>query len=200
MYEVHPILLRGPWTQGYALDRQVLRSIYTGDNEFGHPTFDTTRTEIGEAMYQLKYRSNRDILPEIVETASAFVRSYYTNDVTIDDIVSVLPSDESRSSQPVYCICEGMAESLGLIYSYEYVVKVTQTPQMKNTPIEEREQILSDAFEVRNEAHIQSLNSVLLVDDLFQTGTTAKYITNVLKSVNSKLSVMLLTMTKTKDV
>ena len=34
------IRVKGPWKKGYAFDIHTIESIYTGDNEFGHPTFD----------------------------------------------------------------------------------------------------------------------------------------------------------------
>jgi len=45
--------LDGSWDLGYALHKHTLSSIYLGDNEYGHPQFDTTRSEPGEALYQL---------------------------------------------------------------------------------------------------------------------------------------------------
>ena len=32
--------------------------VYLGDDEYGHPRFNTTRSEPGEALYQLKYRAD----------------------------------------------------------------------------------------------------------------------------------------------
>ncbi|WP_454743956.1 hypothetical protein [Cupriavidus necator] len=44
----------GNWDLGYALDKHTLRSTYIGDNEYGHPQFNTERSEPGEALFQLK--------------------------------------------------------------------------------------------------------------------------------------------------
>ncbi|MGL6541902.1 hypothetical protein ACSZNU_14415 [Aeromonas hydrophila] len=50
--------ISGVWDKGFSLDKHKIRSIYTGDNEHGYATFDTLRTDIGEALYQLKYQSD----------------------------------------------------------------------------------------------------------------------------------------------
>jgi hypothetical protein len=50
--------LEGSWDAGYALNKHTLSSDFIGYNEFGHPMFDTKRSEPGEALYQLKYRSD----------------------------------------------------------------------------------------------------------------------------------------------
>jgi len=48
MAEIHPKRIRGNWKEGFALDFHTLRSEYIGDDEYGHPQFETTRSEIGE--------------------------------------------------------------------------------------------------------------------------------------------------------
>jgi hypothetical protein len=50
--------IEGDWDDGYALAKHSLSSVYRGENEFGHPQYDTTRSEPGEALYQLKFRSD----------------------------------------------------------------------------------------------------------------------------------------------
>jgi len=35
------IKIEGSWEKGYAFDIHTISSVFTGDNEFGHPTFDT---------------------------------------------------------------------------------------------------------------------------------------------------------------
>ena len=84
-----PIILQGPWERGYSLDKQVLHSEFIGNNQYGHPMFDTTRTEIGEAMYQLKYQGNCEVLPNIIETASDFLLKAYLIDTKFYDNTAV---------------------------------------------------------------------------------------------------------------
>lgn len=50
--------LQGPWNAGWALNKHMLRSIYLGDDEYGHARFESVRTDVGEATYQLKYRQD----------------------------------------------------------------------------------------------------------------------------------------------
>ena len=44
----------GKWKEGFSLDLHTLSSVFIGDDEFGHPRFDTRRSEIGELLYKLK--------------------------------------------------------------------------------------------------------------------------------------------------
>ena len=63
--EVHPVPIDGPWIEGFVLDRHVISSVpigYLGE----HTQFDTTRSALGELVYQLKYRNGP--LNDIVDT------------------------------------------------------------------------------------------------------------------------------------
>ena len=50
--------ISGNWDAGYVLDKHTRSSTFLGYDEHGHPQFDTKRSEVGEALYQLKYRSD----------------------------------------------------------------------------------------------------------------------------------------------
>lgn len=51
--------LKGNWTKGLAFDLHTVASVYLGPDEFGHDRFDNTRSEIGELVYQLKYKHDQ---------------------------------------------------------------------------------------------------------------------------------------------
>lgn len=52
---IKPIVIKGPWNSGWALDLHTLSSAFVGDDAFGHPQFENKRSEIGELLYQFKY-------------------------------------------------------------------------------------------------------------------------------------------------
>lgn len=52
--------ITGNWDLGYAMDKHLIKSTYLGDNEYGKPMFQNDRTEVGEAVYQLKYQNDMD--------------------------------------------------------------------------------------------------------------------------------------------
>jgi competence protein ComFC len=61
MANFQPRQLFGKWKAGYALDVHTLSSVPIGSDEFGHMQFETTRSEIGELLYRLKYRSDQEL-------------------------------------------------------------------------------------------------------------------------------------------
>ena len=56
MANVRPMRIPGRWREGYVLDYHTLGSTYLGDDEYGHPTFDTKRSDVGELLYRLNER------------------------------------------------------------------------------------------------------------------------------------------------
>lgn len=72
---IHPISLRGNWNNGWALDIHTISSAYLGEDPFGYHRYNTTRSDIGELMYQLKYQLNTDVLPTIVSEVTRFLQS-----------------------------------------------------------------------------------------------------------------------------
>ena len=67
-----PIL--GNWAHGWALAQHTVRSTADGPNSNTHPEFDTERTELGEALYKLKYRADHTQLEPLARTIADFIR------------------------------------------------------------------------------------------------------------------------------
>jgi hypothetical protein len=62
----------GPWDAGYALHIHTLSSVFLGYNEYGQPSFDTTRSPIGELLYQLKYRNDQSAIEQLAVAVEDF--------------------------------------------------------------------------------------------------------------------------------
>ena len=89
--------IEGNWDAGYALDKHIVSSVYTGDNEAGYPTFDTTRTAIGEAVFQLKYRQDWSKAGGLASAVAKSVVPLLGNIV----LIVPMPASTPRSRQPV---------------------------------------------------------------------------------------------------
>src|SRR5262245_20914739 len=98
--DTNPTRIDGPWVEGFVLDRHVISSYpigYIGD----HMQFDTTRSALGELIYQLKYRNGS--VDDIVDTAEAFVTERWPG--AVDGIVLPPPSLH-RARQPMRTIAD----------------------------------------------------------------------------------------------
>jgi predicted amidophosphoribosyltransferase len=187
--EIHPEHIDGPWVDGFVLDRHVISSRpigYVGE----HMQFETTRSPLGELVYQLKYRNGQP--DDIIETAVAFATDRWGG--RIDGVVLPPPSLH-RTKQPVALIAEGIAKSLGVPALVNAAVKVTATQQMKNVPLHERAPLLSAAIQPGTDT-VRG-RRVLLIDDLWETGTTLRRVADVLGKMGAS-EVRALVMTRTK--
>lgn len=187
--EIHPERQDGPWIEGFVLDRHVIASRpigYLGE----HMQFETTRSPLGELVYQLKYRNGKP--DDIVETAVAFVRERWND--AIDCVVSPPPSLH-RTKQPAVVIADGIAKNLGVPALTSAAIKATATQQMKNVPLAERAPLLSAAIQVGPDL-VQG-SRVLLVDDLWETGSTLRRVAEVLEQKGAS-EIRALAMTRTK--
>ena len=72
---IHPMLIPGSWKEGYVLDYHTKSSDFVGYDQYGHPRFDTVRTEVGELLYRLKYRGREDALASLVTASADFIPS-----------------------------------------------------------------------------------------------------------------------------
>jgi len=184
----------GRWREGYALDYQTLSSTYIGDNEYGHPEFDTKRSEIGELLYRLKYRSEGTVVPEIVEAAANFLTTWNPG----VDVVVPAPASRTRAVQPVIVLSESLAKRMGIAFSPDWVRKTREIPELKNVyDYHERIRLLAGAYNVdkaRAEGH-----RVLLFDDLYRSGATLNAITESLYDQGVVSEVFTLTITRTRS-
>jgi competence protein ComFC len=194
--KINPHKLRGPWSDGYALDVHTTSSTMIGHNAFGHPVFDTTRSALGELLYKLKNRGDEAVVPEIVDTAATFVKGWGWR---IDAIVPVPPSNTVRKRQPVIAIANALSEMLGLPVCEGCVTKVKSTAQLKDVfDFAKRTEILSGAFTV-DVAKTQG-KRLLLIDDLYRSGATVSAIAQLLMTTGAASAVYLLTLTQTRKL
>lgn len=170
--------LSGIWDLGYSLDKHMLSSVYTGDNQWGHPTFDNTRTDIGEALYQLKYCSDFNQVSVISSQLYESLSGYFSTAC----LIIPMPPSKTRSKQPVIEIARQLSIQMGIPCYENLLVKTTDTPQMKDIASrKEKVDALINAFSV-NDLLGEGLYDVLIVDDLFDTGSSLEAATTVLRN------------------
>ena len=162
--------LNGIWSVGFAFDLHTLSSDYIGDHQFGHPMFDTTYSVMGALVKRLKFRNDKSAAAEIVEKIGApeFVK-------TCDIIIPIPSSNKNRVYQPV----EEIAKEMG-----------NQLQEGRNAELE-------NSISITNNDKIKG-KKVLLVDDLFRSGSTLSVSTKILSEQGEADTVSVLTMTKTR--
>ncbi len=187
----------GPWKDGYLLDRHIVHSEYLGEDEDGEPQFDNTRSEAGEALFQLKYRSDWSQV-EII--AQALFDDIIPNLPKIDLIVPV-PASTARARQPVDEIAEALGQLAGVPVSTTLVQ--AKPPSADAKPLknlvtkEEKDAALQGRFSIDVSVPVPKDATVLVVDDLFATGASMGAIYTLLQTHPKVASVYAVAVTKT---
>ena len=190
---LHPQGVKGPWKAGIILDWHTVASQVVGQNEFGHPIFDNTRSEIGELLYQFKYRGDKSALKKILSATVEYLRERAKG--RFDLIVPVPPSNSTRTVTNQ--LAKGLAIGLGTGFSATALVKTKNTSELKSVSDPEvRKRILEDAFRADNQQVVSK--TVLLVDDLYRSGATLEAATAALTTQGGAKSVYVLAVTRTR--
>jgi competence protein ComFC len=195
MVNINPIKIKGNWDDGYALDLHTLSSDFVGYDEYDHPQFDTKYSPLGNLIHQLKYGNNLSVLSDIVDTLVSFIRDKWK--IRIDLILPIPPSKTDRTIQPVEVIADGIGNKLVINVVRNSLVKTKDTGQLKNIDIpQERAKILENAFQIVD--RVFEKKNVLLIDDLYRSGSTLNAITGVLQKYGKTNRVYVLTPTRTR--
>lgn len=176
--------LEGSWDAGYALNKHTLSSEFIGYNEFGHAMFNTTRSEPGEALFQLKYRNDwSQVEPLAAEIKASLLPNF--GDI---GLIVPMPASTARARQPV----DELAKELGKITNtpvFDNIIVKTPapqgSPQLKNLSTrEEKDEALNGRFSINPAITNEGCWNALLLDDLFDTGATMDAVAKTLKTYN----------------
>ena len=123
---INPQEIHGNWRAGWALDVHTLSSRPLPDSGY-----DTERTELGELVFQLKYRHNRSKIQQIAEVAAKFVKEEFAVDrypilPYLKAVLPIPPSDKNRDFQPVTEVAQEIGRLLSVPVRTDYLTKVNR--------------------------------------------------------------------------
>ncbi|EPS2622073.1 ComF family protein [Escherichia coli] len=176
--------LEGSWDLGYALHKHTLSSVYLGDDEHGHPRFDNTRSEPGEALYQLKYRGDWNQIAPLAAQIQATLLPLFGK----IGLIIPMPASTTRARQPVDELAAELGRITGIPVFNNVVVKAPApqgAPQLKNLHNrEEKDAALQGRFSINPCITNDGRWDALLLDDLFDTGATMDAVCKALRTYN----------------
>lgn len=187
----NPMAIQGNWKAGWALDVHTIKSIPLGNGKF-----DTTYTETGKALNELKYHQNYSQIERLANEVIVFLRTRLVTPYI--DVIIPTPASKNRDLQPVEEIAKLVSKGLNIPIDTNYILKIKNTSELKSidSPLE-REKLLLDAFSLQDLRYQNK--KILLFDDLFRSGSTLKEITKTLHYNGHVNNVYIVTLTKTRS-
>lgn len=188
------IELKGNWKKGFAFDVHTLDSVYLGVDEYGHGRWENIRTEMGQLLYELKYRHDKSKIGKIVDLLSKCEGME-----TMDVLVPIPATNQFRRIQPVIEIAKELGRRIDVPVFDNLLEKSVVGPELKNVENpEERKRLLKDNMRLGDKYDVSGMN-VLLLDDLYRSGVTLSVATELLYEQGHVKDVFILTMTKTRS-
>ncbi len=186
----NPITINGNWKAGWTLDIHTLKSIPLDDGKF-----DTTYTETGKALNELKYHQNYTQIEILANEVIEFLKTRMVTPYL--DVIIPAPPSKDREIQPVIAIAEKVSKALNIPIDINYILKNKNTGELKtiDDPLE-REKILHNAFNLQDLRYQNK--KILLFDDLYRSGSTLKELTNILYCTGKVNNIYVVTLTKTR--
>jgi competence protein ComFC len=186
------IKLEGNWRSGRAYDLHTVASTYLGVDEFGRDRFDNTRSEMGDLVYQLKYKGDQSVVTQIMKLLDNIggIEKF-------DFLIPIPPTNRNRSVQPVELITEALGKRRGVPVLKEFLRNSGDEELKSITDPVARDELLQKALEIVGKENISD-KKVLLVDDLYRSGSTLRIATDLLYNKAHVGVVSVLTMTKTR--
>mgnify|MGYP001477537145 FL=1 len=156
----------------------MLKSTYVGDDEYGHPRFDSVRTEVGEATFQLKYRQDWN---QAKLLAQALANNIYPKLKSVGFIVP-MPASTARVRQPVTEVAEALGATVTTPVFTDLLRKARNGKSLKNLYTrDEKTAAIGDSFSINDEIEQNGRWNVLVIDDLFHTGASMEAACKVLR-------------------
>lgn len=186
------IKILGNWKKGLAFDVHTLDSTYLGVDEHGHDRWKNTRSDMGELVYQLKYRGNRRAIQDIVKMLDKI------KGIESMDCIVPIPATNPRR-QPVLEIARALGKRRSVDVVENALIKATGGAELKDVDDpEERRELLGKSLTLSEDVDLRDAD-ILLLDDLYRSGATLTVATDLLLTEGKVASVRVLTMTKTRS-
>jgi len=188
------IELHGNWHKGLAFDVHTLSSTYLGPDENGYEHWENVRSEMGELLYQLKYRGDKTKIQTIIQLLDRI-----KGIENMDLLIPIPSTNRNREFQPVVEIARALGAQHGVETLDNVLHKTPGGSELNNVlDTDEREHLLNERIHLTPHESVPG-SKIFLVDDLYRSGATLRAATSLLYEQGNAATVNVLTMTRTRS-
>ena len=150
---------------------KCMKRTFAFEYGFSAFTYDTVR----KSIFRFKYSGVKNDGVGMAKLMEIFIRQNYSD--LIDDINLIIPVPihikklKSRGFNQADILARNLAEFLGKDYSSNTISRVKNTAPQNSLNYKERARNISDAFEFNKSIDVED-KSILIIDDIFTTGST----------------------------
>lgn len=161
--ELKPLTLKGNFDLGYTLGKYS----------------EKKRTKIGKLVYHFKYRKNKKAGDILVDLSTQFIKENYP------DFELVIPVPPAVSSQHFFSyrfFSRNLTDNLQKPLTDKVIqrIKLAQ-PQKDFVNLEGKRENIKDSLKISQPQKVKD-KTVLIIDDIYDSGTTVNEISSLLKS------------------
>ena len=184
--------LEGNWDVGKAFDVHTISSEYLGVDDTGRDRFDTTRSEMGQLVYDLKYGQKTEAVSKIGDLLDTIkgIEGF-------DALIPIPPTNKDRKHQPVQLISAELGKRRKVVVLDDLIANTGGAELKGITDSVARLDLLRKALSLNKGERVKD-KQVLLIDDLFRSGSTLQVATDMLLTEAGAARVCVLTMTMTR--
>lgn len=166
--------------------------------------FDTARSvftyedKVMTAIHRYKYSNEKYLLEPFGNYLSKYLATWSIH----PDYITAVPLHPNKEKERGYNQAKCMAEELAKNFSIQYLdicEKIVDNPSQASLPLKERRENVKDVYKIisaiRNKIKDKT---ILLIDDVYNTGSTVSEVARILKKAGTKI-VYVLTLAHTVD-
>ena len=188
------------WERGYSL------SLYS--RSYDSITRKQDYTELGKLVYEYKWfkglsESRRNAIVALCadEISRTLKLDSESKEFNFNSCIGVIPNGTSGHSLP-----QDLAAYLSQKYAWlqndsKCMFKTRDLPQMKNlADYDLRKESLSNAYVVDSNYDLSNVSGVLIIDDIYESGSTLREFCRTLKRSNPEIPKFVITLTHLRSV
>jgi len=164
---------------------EVIRSKNIPENlDSVYPVFEFN-DEIQTIIHNMKYAGRRSLARELGRRVAWYIPAGFINSDAVLVPIPLFPvKRRERGYNQAELIAQGIAEFVDIPINTKLIKRVKNTVTQTHLDAQQRHENMQNAFAIADASMLNSIRSIVLVDDVYTTGATMNAAATVLKAAD----------------